>query len=148
MTPGLLTISISSIILIISIIGMLYIKYRLKQDILGTAMGSLFTFLSILVVIVGILVFPLTLVNHCQYKEFKNYEIARLDNVIIADVENSKLSEESINNVVKFDTYRAVTTFSKDSTKVFLKLEKGIYGNVLYRSIVWSNPPYNVYYER
>jgi hypothetical protein len=95
--------------------------------------------------VIGLVAIPLLRTYKIEYKEIINYQILKSPDAIVIDLTNSNsdISDFS-NNLIKYNSYRAVTEFS-DSTKIFERIERSFYGNTLFQSWVWSNPPYKYF---
>lgn len=132
----------------VCIAGASIVKYycsQVNRKFGSTILGPLFVIVMVIMTVVGLVTVPLVKVYKFEYKELSNYQVIKSPDAVIIDLTNSN-AKTGYYKLVKFNTYRAVMEFG-DSTKIFEKIEKGFYGDVLYRSYVWSNPPYK-YFNR
>lgn len=139
---------ISLSLFLLSIVGIIlvsnYITKRGKK-FGNTWIGPICIVILFITIVFGLVSIPLLCTYRVEYKEIVNYQVLKSPDAIIVDLTNSnaKLNDFS-NNLLKYNTYRAVTEFS-DSTKIFEGIERAFYGDVLRRFYVWSNPPYNFF---
>ncbi len=129
---------------LLSLLGIFLVNARRGKEFWDTWLGPFFVVVLLVSFIVGLVAIPLLRTYKVEYREITNYQILKSSDAIIIDLTNSNAKISDFNNLIRYNSYRAVTDFS-DSTKVFERMRKGFYGDVIIRSYVWSNPPYKFY---
>jgi hypothetical protein len=104
----------------------------------------------IFVTLFGLIIFPITLTceSKTEIKELNQYEYTLLSTDKEIVLETRELQHKypvTLNSHYGFNSYKAVTEYN-ENTKFYLKSYKSFYGVVTERIIVWSNPPYEIYF--
>jgi energy-coupling factor transporter transmembrane protein EcfT len=133
---------------LLSLVGILlvnnYIAKRGKK-FGSTWMGPIFVVVLLVTIVFGLVALPLLRAYRVEYREIVNYQVLKSSDAIVIDLTNSNAKVSDLSNkLIKYNSYRAVTEF-QDSTKIFERIERAFYGDVLYRTYAWSNPPYQFF---
>lgn len=140
MTTSAIIVAVSLLLFFLSVAIITY-RNILKRDN-SDGWGLFAWVIGIVSLVFGLIVLPLTLIDHKQYQEISNCQVLESGEAIILDMTNSP--NKPWNELKKFNSYRAVTNIG-DSTKFFEEKHKSFYGVTVNSYIVWSNPPYREY---
>ena len=131
-------IIISGVVAALSILGVAIAKRLSPKRFWNNHIGPICLIAFFVSLIFGLILLPALEPVSKKYVEITNHQGFISRNGIVVYLPDSETK------FVKFDSYKAVTSF-RDSTKIFEEQEKIYYNVTVYSHIEWSNPPYTTY---
>lgn len=140
-----IVVMISAALVSISLLVLLLIS--------GRSMINLRTTCIIVLVVSGVIglgILPLLLTVRTDYVKIDKYDyqiIQGKSELILEDLSNNKTLSinNNFNGLIPFNSYDIMTTYDSTKTNFYCRTDRSFYRIPLYRKIMWSNPPYNVF---